>query len=1134
MAVYDSVARVACINSPASVTVSGDTDAITKLEATLKESFPDMFFRKLQVDTAYHSHHMDLVAADYTKSLSSLKIPKPSTVRFHSSLLGRLASTAELGATYWVENLVCAVRFDEAIQSMCHSVCDEFKTGIDFITELSPHAALQGPIKQSLKHIGLASKIPYSSVLTRKKSALQTALGLVGTLFVKGVTLAIGEINFPKPLEKLPQNHASQFYHESRLTEIHKHHSAPRNDIIGVLAPCSNDFEPVWRNIVRLDDLPWLRHHRMQSVTVFPISGFVAMALEAIAQKAQWEDFQYDNFEVRNLDVTAPAVLTEEELEMTIILKRYSKVNENKISQNFCIRSWSKSAGWVQHYTGSVSIALIDKNEIDSTRVQQVQEKNPKSKILRVSEAATEPDLYLGSLPTTRRDGRFLRSSIPGPTTLPRFPNCCYCTTGVKSNSLSMFVLDRVGQAMISIENLTVSPIPETNVNPEAKIARELCYKLDWEPVPALSEVEIVGAKIPMFDAEIVIIRGKSDAQYTLASMLSKQLKCLTRRNTIISTLSYATPVAKDKLCIFLAELGEQLLPILDTSAFDSLQQLLTSVQGCLWIVHSAYAETQNLDANMITGLSRTLRSEGTLMNFITLDLETSKVNNRSGIVLTICDLFIRTLAVDSEIEGTEFAVRDGQLYTPRIINDDVLNRYVHDQTHPSSTEPTSFSSLRIPLRGSATAPGALESLVFEDDNNVHIPLLDDPVKIQVKTIGINAKDATSHTMIGIECSGIITAVRSMVTNLKIGDRVAAITPNGACSTVTRTPASLILKLPDHISFESGVTLPIAYCTAIYTLVEQAKAVEGETVLIRDGGTAVGQAALVIAHILDAQICVSVRSSNEKDLLMREFGISGQDMTWSCITNFGRFINVGTEHRSLDNVPIEKSITTLSANVAALLVHRPRLLQRILADVGRLMKYNKIQPIHNVKIYGISEAATTLYSAKTLSVCGRIVILPREDELVVHDQVDGRKRRKKYRTAIVLLSRTGALKGKAKEQIDKLNSSGSNIPVRRCDVTVRTQVEDLISGLNGLPPVRGIIHGAMVLHDVLFEKMTHGQYTSVVESKVKGTWNFHHALSNIPLDFFIVISSAAGAVATVVKLHTPQPIRSSTALPNTF
>lgn len=66
---------------------------------------------------------------------------------------------------------------------------------------------------------------------------------------------------------------------------------------------------------------------------------------------------------------------------------------------------------------------------------------------------------------------------------------------------------------------------------------------------------------------------------------------------------------------------------------------------------------------------------------------------------------------------------------------------------------------------------------------------------------------------------------------------------------------------------------------------------------------------------------------------------------------------------------------------------------------------------------------------------------------------------------IVLLSRSGVVKGKAKEQIDELNAAGANIVIRRCDVANKADVESLLNeGLAGLPPVRGLIHGAMVLH----------------------------------------------------------------------
>ena len=42
--------------------------------------------------------------------------------------------------------------------------------------------------------------------------------------------------------------------------------------------------------------------------------------------------------------------------------------------------------------------------------------------------------------------------------------------------------------------------------------------------------------------------------------------------------------------------------------------------------------------------------------------------------------------------------------------------------------------------------------------------------------------------------------------------------------------------------------------------------------------------------------------------------------------------------------------------------------------------------------------------------------------------------------------------------------------------------------------------------------MTWEEYTQVIEGKVQGGWNFHHALVGSPLDFFVAISSAAGAV----------------------
>lgn len=47
--------QIACDNSPASVTISGDSDALRQTLDAIKAKDPDMFTRQLDVNVAYHS-----------------------------------------------------------------------------------------------------------------------------------------------------------------------------------------------------------------------------------------------------------------------------------------------------------------------------------------------------------------------------------------------------------------------------------------------------------------------------------------------------------------------------------------------------------------------------------------------------------------------------------------------------------------------------------------------------------------------------------------------------------------------------------------------------------------------------------------------------------------------------------------------------------------------------------------------------------------------------------------------------------------------------------------------------------------------------------------------------------------------
>lgn len=60
----------------------------------------EIFNRKLQVDMAYHSHHMKLIIKSYIEYLQALDSPKSTHVRLHSSLPGCLVDGSKFEPSY--------------------------------------------------------------------------------------------------------------------------------------------------------------------------------------------------------------------------------------------------------------------------------------------------------------------------------------------------------------------------------------------------------------------------------------------------------------------------------------------------------------------------------------------------------------------------------------------------------------------------------------------------------------------------------------------------------------------------------------------------------------------------------------------------------------------------------------------------------------------------------------------------------------------------------------------------------------------------------------------------------------------------------------------------------------------------
>ncbi|KAJ5832327.1 hypothetical protein N7474_000638 [Penicillium riverlandense] len=395
-------AVVACVNSESSVTLSGDRDVIVELQAALDKE--GIFTRRLQVDVAYHSHHMQQVAQQY-KSLLRKIAPRASDIPFHSTVRGGLVAGTSLDASYWVDNLVSRVEFVKGLQSLLADT--QAPTQITSLVEIGPHPALQTPVKDIIRLHAPTRNVQYSHTLKRKVDAIEAVQNLAASLFVQGMTLNFEAINFPdlgrsqrKPnlltkLPKYPWNHTERYWFCSRLGQNLFHRQFPRNDLIGSLCMENMDFEPRWRNIIRADDHPWVRQHRVHDSNVYPMTGFLAMAMEAISQQAQLHHITPGKIHLRDISISRVLAIPDNSSVETMISLRSCRTEPGKSVRGwheFKVFSWAEGRGWDQHCNGFVMVQEVkDANPVDGSRQQAAVDAELSQKALELHDSCNVP-----------------------------------------------------------------------------------------------------------------------------------------------------------------------------------------------------------------------------------------------------------------------------------------------------------------------------------------------------------------------------------------------------------------------------------------------------------------------------------------------------------------------------------------------------------------------------------------------------------------------------------------------------------------------------------------------------------------------------------------------------------------------
>jgi acyl transferase domain-containing protein/NADPH:quinone reductase-like Zn-dependent oxidoreductase len=356
---------IACHNSSTSVTLSGPA---TSLEAVRTEVVADGHFaRMLQVDMAYHSPFMAPSGDVYVERLAaegfSALCRHSSHVKMYSSVDGDWTQRP-VDIEYWKSNMVQPVLFEQALRQMLSR-----QESPDFLVEIGPSGALAGPVGQVKKQLpGGGSNIQYVSALTRGQDAENAIFNAAGQLFISGYNIDLKEVNaiptqpLPKTLIDLPNyswNHNTDYWYESEASKDWRYRQFPHHDLLGSKVLGTAWQAPSWKKSLRLEDLPWLKDHRLGPEIVFPGAGYMCMAVEAMMQtdavlRAQTGDTLKYKQQVRLRNVTFDRALVLEEGKETMIMLTLARFTNSKDAwHSWVVRSFVEKS-WVDHCRGQV------------------------------------------------------------------------------------------------------------------------------------------------------------------------------------------------------------------------------------------------------------------------------------------------------------------------------------------------------------------------------------------------------------------------------------------------------------------------------------------------------------------------------------------------------------------------------------------------------------------------------------------------------------------------------------------------------------------------------------------------------------------------------------------------------------
>ena len=310
----------------------------------------------------------------------------------------------------------------------------------------------------------------------------------------------------------------------------------------------------------------------------------------------------------------------------------------------------------------------------------------------------------------------------------------------------------------------------------------------------------------------------------------------------------------------------------------------------------------------------------------------------------------------------------------------------------------------------------------------------EDEVVIKVDYSGLNFADVMARKgmykdappkpcVLGYDVSGKVDSVGSKITDLKVGDRVIALTRFGGYAEYVATNAMGVVKIPDTLDGAAATALATQYATAFYGCAEATNLHEGDYVLIHAAaggvGTAYTQYALYKKCIVfgtvgsdekvemmkkaGVQYPINYRKENYIDVVKKNTGGKGLDAIFDSLggkyikdgikllNHGGRIVCIGAAEMSSSNNPffqLKKALefgiyhpaqfmlpskSIIGVNMLRIAESKPLVLKRCLEGVMKLYNEGVFKPVVG-KVFPASEIGKAQDYIESRASVGKVAI----------------------------------------------------------------------------------------------------------------------------------------------------------------